>query len=247
MSADPLYIEIKRIADPQLLNLYTYSRNNPLKFFDPDGLDIAINCQERNDCEAARQQLNDRSGTLLTWEIKDGKLVATQTTAGPLSAQDQALLNASQDPNTHASLTAVSNDGTVDFGINNLDKNGNHTGSNTVDVTDTGKLSQAGLTPGDAVAHEALEAYAIASGASFKDAHNNNPFPGFFLVAPPSTTAQGRTYLFRRGVNGPLYQYTTTFRTPIPPQTFTKPTPDLINQAQKIIRTQSDVSTVEKK
>ena len=41
-SADPLYLEMGRLTDPQQLNLYSYTRNNPLKFTDPLGLDIEV-------------------------------------------------------------------------------------------------------------------------------------------------------------------------------------------------------------
>jgi RHS repeat-associated protein len=37
-SADPLYIDLRRLTDPQQLNLYSYARNNPLKFFIHPGL-----------------------------------------------------------------------------------------------------------------------------------------------------------------------------------------------------------------
>ena len=40
--ADPLVISTKRVIDPQQLNLFSYVRNNPLKFMDPDGKDLKI-------------------------------------------------------------------------------------------------------------------------------------------------------------------------------------------------------------
>jgi len=46
-SVDPIQIKKNRLLDPQRLNLYTYTRNNPLAFLDPDGRDvIAISFQE---------------------------------------------------------------------------------------------------------------------------------------------------------------------------------------------------------
>ncbi|MBK7510694.1 MAG: RHS repeat-associated core domain-containing protein [Chloracidobacterium sp.] len=39
-STDPIIMSFKRALDPQRINLYAYSRNNPLKYIDPDGEDI---------------------------------------------------------------------------------------------------------------------------------------------------------------------------------------------------------------
>lgn len=40
MSADPIFMNVMRVMDPQRLNLYTYARNNPLFYTDPTGKDI---------------------------------------------------------------------------------------------------------------------------------------------------------------------------------------------------------------
>lgn len=37
ISTDPVFIALRRLLDPQQLNLYVYTKNNPLKFIDPDG------------------------------------------------------------------------------------------------------------------------------------------------------------------------------------------------------------------
>jgi len=37
--SDPMFLNADRLAEPQRLNLYLYSRDNPLRYFDPTGLD----------------------------------------------------------------------------------------------------------------------------------------------------------------------------------------------------------------
>jgi len=41
-SADPTVMTGQRISDPQQLNLYSYTRNNPLQFVDPDGKELRL-------------------------------------------------------------------------------------------------------------------------------------------------------------------------------------------------------------
>jgi RHS repeat-associated protein len=50
---DPLFVTAKRLIDPQRFNQYAYTRNNPLRFIDPEGLDVTITA--KNEEEALKR------------------------------------------------------------------------------------------------------------------------------------------------------------------------------------------------
>jgi len=62
-STDPIYFEPWKIRDPQGWNLYSYVRNNPLKYIDPLGLWKEIGCSSgRGTCYEAEEGDRDFSG-----------------------------------------------------------------------------------------------------------------------------------------------------------------------------------------
>jgi RHS repeat-associated protein len=69
MTPDPLYIEAHRLADPQRLNLYAYARNNPTTLTDPTGLDVALNCDNKQNCQRAVDSLNNWKGAQFKVEL----------------------------------------------------------------------------------------------------------------------------------------------------------------------------------
>jgi RHS repeat-associated protein len=48
-SVDPIFTTLERLIDPQRLNLYAYTRNNPLKFTDPEGMDLLIDAKTEDE------------------------------------------------------------------------------------------------------------------------------------------------------------------------------------------------------
>ena len=67
MSPDPLYISKKKFIDPQQWNMYSYTRNNPLRFVDPTGRSIELtgNDEERKRQLQALQKAAGKAGSYL--------------------------------------------------------------------------------------------------------------------------------------------------------------------------------------
>ena len=67
-SPDPVTVTPVRMLDPQMFNLYCYTRNNPLKYIDPDGRDLFL---VNKDEEGRRRALLSITPNLTTTEQKN--------------------------------------------------------------------------------------------------------------------------------------------------------------------------------
>jgi RHS repeat-associated protein len=177
-AADPLFIELRRLGDPQQLNLYSYARNNPLRFLDPNGLDVTVTGDYADDyLEYLRRNIGS-----FDFDLVDGKIQVKgdlKSIRKSLKGKELALFDAFTDPNHHATINTVSGDPMVDFG--RYDK----AGMNTVDVADLKLLDGPGNTGGPFTAngvagHETLEAFETSKGWGEVHAHVSigKHFPG---------------------------------------------------------------------
>lgn len=76
-SVDPLFFQAAMPLDPQRFNLYSYARNNPLKFIDPTGREIELigsEEQRKKTFELLQRGVGERAGKLLTVTEKKGFL-----------------------------------------------------------------------------------------------------------------------------------------------------------------------------
>lgn len=169
-STDPLYIEMKRLAYPQAWNLYTYTRNNPLKYVDPDGLDIKLTCANGGLCDETITNLNNRKNSQFKVELKDGKLaIVGKVDASKLSKSEGALYKAITDTKNTAELRITAASAQIEFGQSALVAATGakpETGVNIVDAADVRALNKVDSSlSGEVIAHEALEAYvSVAEG-----------------------------------------------------------------------------------
>jgi hypothetical protein len=99
--------------------------------------------------------------------------------ADNLSKAEGALLNAVNDTQKHATINVIGNTGGATFGSHDSE------GVNTVDLQNLSQLDAAsnkgGLNSGDALAHEALDAYnSLSMGAAAADQVAAELYPGLF-------------------------------------------------------------------
>jgi len=233
-SADPLYLELKRLWDPQRLNLYSYTRNNPLKFIDPSGLDITVTGTEQDDYKTRLQQdvsfkvqINSKTNKVEIVDDKGNVLdkKALKTLGKTLKGGEKGLFNAITDTKNHVTIDTVRNDAGVFFG--RFDGGG----KNTIDFGDVDLLDNpknaGGFSAGQAVGHETLEAYAASKGKGLTKAHAfaNQFFGGLRPAIPPGTPIFDATNAHLTGVTtefpvigkpGVNAKVTMQFVTPIP-------------------------------
>jgi RHS repeat-associated protein len=184
-SPDPLFMAAERLPDPQQLNIYTYARNNPLKYTDPSGLDITIDGSRKDEyLKYLREKLSFKIESInnkVTVVDAKGNALGKDALAAlgkTLKGGEAELFKAITDTQHHAVIDtggAQSDDG-VNFGRNDQASGAGPAGRNTLDLNEIALLdapeNAGGLTGADVVAHETLEAYASSQGQSFNDAHD---------------------------------------------------------------------------
>jgi RHS repeat-associated protein len=207
---DPLYIEMRRLPYPQAWNLYGYTRNNPLKFIDNDGLELKLTCTTTQDCDKTVEYLNNRKGGQFKTKLKDGTLrIVGEVDKTKLSKSELALYNAIVNPTITATLEIISSSDLIDFGYSALNNPKHTPGLNLIDRSDLNQLNNANpALAGEVVAHEAMEAFGSAGGIpSYELAHVfANQFFGNVEGSSPqglptgaaSITSARRIYNFKR-------------------------------------------------
>ena len=213
IGADPLYTEMRRLPYPQAWNLYSYTRNNPLKYVDDDGMEVRVDCgpsdgKNFKQCvDQTTTDLNNRKGSQFKTEIKNGKLsVVGKVDVRKLSASEAALYKAITDTTNIATLKIqMPGIASADIMFDRNDK----PGSNTVDRADLNQVNKVDKSlGGEVIAHAAMEAYlGVAEGLKYEEAHaradqffGNVAVSGVQLSPPGAKIATGgqATYNFQR-------------------------------------------------
>lgn len=169
---------------------------------DPTGLDVTLNCDTKENCAKAVQDFNNRKGAQFKVELgKGGKLqVVKGSVAKDIGGAEGKLLGAFNDTQNHATINVSGNTGQFEFGVHNS------AGVNSVDLGNLSKLDSpsnaGGINSGDALAHEALDAYySLSMGAEAADWAAAALYPG--LLRP--TDNQGAWDQFRTNLLGSTY------------------------------------------
>jgi len=162
-SADPIFMEMHRLLDPQSLNLYSYVRNNPLSLADPSGMLIDVDCSNvsSDQCKQTVTDLNNRKDAQfqVTRDDKTGQLnVDGKVDTSKLSKSEAELYKAITDTSATGTLQVVPfsasilGDQFAGKGLNIVDR---------ADLTQFGKANSA--LPCEILAHAGVEAFEKSS------------------------------------------------------------------------------------
>jgi RHS repeat-associated protein len=195
-SIDPIIMAKERLGMPQRLNLYIYTVNNPLKYTDPTGEDVAVNGSDA-DITSYENDLNKRlEKSKLKVKVVKGRLTIVGKTPKNLKGDALKLVKAIQNKDKTANISLVRNDGQVDFGsAYSLDKDGNLSTSNQrIDYAELGILNSAKIDGYDSsvvAMHETLEAIGIQiDGKSKEKAHDEAGDLGYPGLEPAVGNSQ---------------------------------------------------------
>ncbi len=82
LSVDPVALSSQKMADPQQLNMYSYVRDNPLKYIDPKGEELVLKCLGEEQRRLLIEKLQQESGLKLKYSAKSGLLDIAGLLAG---------------------------------------------------------------------------------------------------------------------------------------------------------------------
>jgi RHS repeat-associated protein len=215
LSPDPVEITPGRLRDPQQLNLYSYVRNNPLRFVDPDGEILQLS----GDVNEAQAQLCDLIGgdcSRISYNDKTNTITVDLTGIDLSQNEGASLINNLVSSSNVYSLalgdTVQTAGGPLslsgDNSIANLDRNPDDRyskGKTAKDLPAKGIDDQVGINPKDAIFrdsqgrlvplsslifHELAEAYAkVDGGKAYGDFQSLGIVGGAIAIGLPQQGA----------------------------------------------------------
>lgn len=161
-SGDPKYrfAPDAALADPQRSNLYAFSSNNPLRYRDPDGLDLTVTGRDANDIVA---RLERASGMKLRRSAYTGKVEVVEGPKGADNPVGWFVNYVVLHPDVHVDLYTVASTTAIRVGTVVLDPRNSSRyvdpGRRLIDVGDLKRLDGADPRIADAaLMHEVVEA-----------------------------------------------------------------------------------------
>jgi len=186
ISPDRILIEKGRVLDPQQLNLYSYVRNNPLKFRDPTGMALEI----AGDESARARAVRDIQRTVPRDERANVRLIEGTGKNGLAQGHfgiDARALNAgkaSEDSNYHALRQIANSPGTVTLGVVGGNTTLNYVQNGQSQSTSFSQLNQ-GVSQQQLNAGEGVTGLTFAPAASLSGVDQRG---GAVISAEPGTT-----------------------------------------------------------